>query len=67
MQNELKEAWCELFPNYSKEKIHVLPSIEHAVQLVREEDEETRVLVTGSLHLVGGLIEAAGLSEVVFK
>lgn len=54
-------------PNFPKENIHVLPSIEHAVGVVRGEISSGRpveVLVTGSLHLVGGLIEVAGLSDV---
>jgi folylpolyglutamate synthase len=56
-----------LVPAFPKENIHVLPSIEHAVGVVREEANNGRpveVLVTGSLHLVGGLIEVAGLSDV---
>lgn len=53
-----------MFPS---DHIHVLPSIEHAVKVVEaiqlERSEVAKVLVTGSLHLVGGLIEVAGLSE----
>lgn len=66
-QQELAEAWTSLIPTFQKEDTHVLPSIEHAVGIVREEASIGRpveVLVTGSLHLVGGLIEAAGLSDV---
>jgi folylpolyglutamate synthase len=48
--------------------VHVLPSIEHAVRTVRgiksEGEEEVDVLVAGSLHLVGGITEVAGLSDV---
>ena len=54
-------------PTFPKENAHVLPSIEHAVGVVRKEASNGRsveVLVTGSLHLVGGLIEVAGLSDV---
>ena len=54
-------------PTFSKENVHVLSSIEHAVGIVREEASNggpVEVLVTGSLHLVGGLIEVAGLSNV---
>ncbi|KAG5221071.1 Folylpolyglutamate synthetase [Salix suchowensis] len=49
---------------------HSRPSfIEHAVNIIRQVDREsdtkqTQVLVAGSLHLVGGVIEVAGLSEV---
>jgi len=66
-QQELAEAWTSLVPIFPKENTHVLPSIEHAVGIVREEASNGRpveVLVTGSLHLVGGLIEVAGLSDV---
>ncbi len=56
-------------------KVHVLPSIEHAVELVEgligkgsgeEQSGDDRrvdvdVLVTGSLHLVGGVMEVAKL------
>jgi folylpolyglutamate synthase len=66
-QQELAEAWMSLVPTFPKENTHVLPSIEHAVGIVREEATKGRpveVLVTGSLHLVGGLIEVAGLSDV---
>ncbi|KAN0126924.1 FolC bifunctional protein [Russula decolorans] len=66
-QQELAEAWTSLVPTFPKENVHVLPSIEHAVGVVREEannGKPVEVLVTGSLHLVGGLIEVAGLSDV---
>ncbi len=47
--------------------MHVLPSIEHAVTLVRklrgENDKPVDALVAGSLLLVGGLIEVAGLTK----
>ena len=67
IQRELAKAWTSLAPTFPKENIHVLPSIEHAVGVVREEANNSRpveVLVTGSLHLVGGLIEVAGLTDV---
>lgn len=52
-------------PSFPKEDIHVVPSIEHAVRLVRTEQKsgEVEVLVAGSLHLVGGVMEVAGLAE----
>jgi folylpolyglutamate synthase len=56
-----------LAPTFPKENAHVLLSIEHAVGVVREEASNggpVEVLVTGSLHLIGGLIEVAGLSDV---
>ena len=67
-QKELASAWLELKPSFPPSHIHVVPSIEHAVNIVRglgfELNEDIGVLVTGSLHLVGGLIEAASLSDV---
>ena len=59
-QTALKEAWLELQPSFPQERIHVLPSIQHAVEVVKTLGER-QVLVTGSLHLVGGLMEVAGL------
>jgi folylpolyglutamate synthase len=66
-QQELAEAWTSLVPTFPKENVHVLLSIEHAVGVVREKATNgapVEVFVTGSLHLVGGLIEVAGLSDV---
>lgn len=66
-QHELANAWSALVPSFPKENIHVLPSIEHAVNVVRKAGEGEKavdVLVAGSLHLVGGVIEVAGLSHV---
>lgn len=66
-QTELAKAWSQLLPAFPKGNIHVLPSIEHAVRLVRRLRDENRksvdVLVTGSLLLVGGLIEVADLTK----
>ncbi|KAJ7228517.1 Mur ligase [Mycena pura] len=64
-QHQLSSAWSVLVPTFPTENIHVLPSIEHAVNLVRQLESGTKhasILVTGSLHLVGGVIEVAGLS-----
>ncbi|OSD04312.1 FolC bifunctional protein [Trametes coccinea BRFM310] len=66
-QHELADAWSSLLPTFPKENIHVLPSIEHAVNVIRRlegSDKAIDVLVAGSLHLVGGVIEVAGLSDV---
>ncbi|KAI0251294.1 FolC bifunctional protein [Lactifluus subvellereus] len=66
-QQELAAAWTSLVPTFPEKNVHVLPSIEHAVRVIRVEDSSGKpvdVLVTGSLHLVGGLIEVAGLSDV---
>ncbi|KAJ6539491.1 FolC bifunctional protein [Mycena capillaripes] len=64
-QHQLAAAWRSLIPTFPAGNIHVLPSIEHSVNLVRQLESDTgnaNVLVTGSLHLVGGAIEVAGLS-----
>jgi folylpolyglutamate synthase len=68
-QRELGSAWSKLVPSFPDENVHVLPSVEHALRIVHglEEahtDKDVQVLVTGSLHLVGGVIEVAGLAEV---
>lgn len=67
-QHELAEAWSQLHssPPLSSSstttQVHILPSIEDAVKLVRNlatEDKKVEVLVAGSLHLVGGLMAVA--------
>ncbi|KAI6120982.1 Mur ligase [Pisolithus croceorrhizus] len=66
-QHELADAWIQLVPTFPTDSIHVVPSIEHAVKEVRGISttfDRVSVLVTGSLHLVGGVIEVAGLSSV---
>ena len=65
-QNELASAWRSLVPSFPVDRVHVLPSIEHAVKIVREQEASGKVdvLVTGSLHLVGGVIEVSRLAEV---
>ena len=66
-QQLLAAAWSTHLPQYPTSNIFVLPSIEHAVRNLETLDTTERplqVLVSGSLHLVGGVIEAAGLSEV---
>lgn len=72
VQRELAEAWASLLPGYPKENIHIHPSIEHATKFVRSLTNQNTggehgsnavdILVAGSLHLVGGVIEVAGLS-----
>ncbi|CCM04792.1 uncharacterized protein FIBRA_06985 [Fibroporia radiculosa] len=67
-QHDLASAWSSLVPTFPSENIHILPSIEHAINLVQHlhsgPTEPVDVLVSGSLHLVGGVIEVAGLSDV---
>ncbi|KAF9518463.1 hypothetical protein BS47DRAFT_1371061 [Hydnum rufescens UP504] len=68
-QRELGNEWSKLVPSFPSQNVHVLPSIEHALRIVRGLEEahtgtDVQVLVAGSLHLVGGVIEVAGLAEV---
>jgi folylpolyglutamate synthase len=54
-------------PSFPLSCVHVKPSIADAVRIVHDINAKARkplkVLVTGSLHLVGGAIEAAGLAK----
>ncbi|KAH7887624.1 Mur ligase [Phlebopus sp. FC_14] len=65
-QKDLRSAWLALVRDFPEDAVHVQPTIEDAVRLVRElsASRKIAVLVTGSLHLVGGVIEVAGLSSV---
>lgn len=56
VQQELAKTWAGIDPQAT---VHVLGSIEEAVARARSlaGDQRLEVLVTGSLHLVGGLIE----------
>ncbi|KAK0498610.1 Mur ligase [Armillaria luteobubalina] len=67
-QHQLAAAWRDIAPSYPQESIHVLPSVEHALDLVRTVTSQSTngvsVLVAGSLHLVGGMIEVANLATV---
>ena len=66
-QRQLASAWSEVIPSFPTAKIQVLPSIEHAVQEIDKLEASysgpVKVLVAGSLHLVGGVIEVAKLSD----
>ncbi|KAF9019256.1 FolC bifunctional protein [Hymenopellis radicata] len=65
IQHQLADAWIATVPSFSREHIHVLPSVEHAINVVKglSKSSPVGVLVSGSLHLVGGVIEVAGLAE----
>ena len=56
VQKELAAAWDQIDP---EAQVHVVETIEEAVARARElsGNAKAEVLVTGSLHLVGGLIE----------
>ncbi|KAL5636568.1 hypothetical protein ACGC1H_000502 [Rhizoctonia solani] len=69
-QREFADAWSDLVPMYSKENVHILVTIQAAVDLVRSSHsagESMDVLVIGSLHLVGGLIGVAKLEDRAFS
>ena len=68
-QRELEVAWKSLVPTFSEENIYVLPTVEHAIRVVRDVEKahpsvNLHVIVAGSLHLVGGVIEVADLASV---
>ena len=68
VQQELASAWAARMPSFPSSNIHVEASIQQAVELVRDLEPKSNkhfnILVTGSLHLVGGLIEVASLGDV---
>lgn len=69
-QHQLAEAWSSVVPEFPSENIHVLPSIAHAIGVIRDLEtggSDVQVLVAGSLHLVGGVIEVAGLNNVALS
>lgn len=69
-QRQLAAAWSSVIPEFLSENIHVLPSIEHAHRVIRAletKGTDLQVLVAGSLHLVGGVIEVAGLGDVALS
>ncbi|KIM25926.1 hypothetical protein M408DRAFT_330918 [Serendipita vermifera MAFF 305830] len=70
-QTDLASAWKGFMPEFSDDHIHVVPSIQHAVNIVtnirKKSGQPVDVLVTGSLLLVGGLIEVAGLTTAALE
>ena len=68
VQQELASAWAARMPSFPSSNIHVEASIQQAVEVVRNLEPKSNnhfnILVTGSLHLVGGLIEVASLGDV---
>ncbi|KAL7423542.1 Folylpolyglutamate synthetase [Cryptotrichosporon argae] len=72
-QNALRDAWLALNPGFDPLKVHAVPSIQHAVDIVTaldlggngSGDGEKVVLVAGSLHLVGGVMEVAQLQDAL--
>ncbi|KAG8900862.1 Folylpolyglutamate synthetase, partial [Tulasnella sp. 403] len=66
VQRELADAWRSLVPTFPADNIHVLPSIQHAMEVVHSlpQSGSVDVLVAGSLHLVGGVIEVAEIGSI---
>ncbi|KAF8165212.1 Mur ligase [Crassisporium funariophilum] len=68
-QQALATAWLSLFPSFPSSHVHVLPSIEDAIKeidkLQSNSEQPVQVLVTGSLHLIGGVVEVTGLSDTI--
>ncbi len=59
VQTGFLDVWKDLEPSLPTSNIHLLPNIQEAVELIDEfSDElgEVQIFVTGSLHLVGGII-----------
>lgn len=56
VQNALKDEWLEIMGH--DQSVEVTSSIESALESIKEFDEPLDVFVTGSLHLVGGLMVA---------
>jgi folylpolyglutamate synthase len=70
LQHELAAAWSSLVPEFPASDVHVLPSIQHAIGVTRSLQSQSKsldVLVCGSLHLVGGVIEVADLAEIALR
>ena len=66
-QRELSESFTALYPAFPPEQVVATPSIEHAIRSIHSllaDDTEVQILVCGSLHLVGGVIEVAGLADI---
>ncbi|CUS20407.1 LAQU0S01e05908g1_1 [Lachancea quebecensis] len=55
VQNALRDSWLRMEPDAN---VDVVANIESAIDLVKAFDEPVEVVVTGSLHLVGGLLVA---------
>ncbi|KAJ3404949.1 Folylpolyglutamate synthetase [Chytridiales sp. JEL 0842] len=54
LQKANQETWCSLVD--APKALEVQPSIERAIMSIAKHNEEALVLVTGSLHLVGGTL-----------
>lgn len=58
VQKALAAAWVEETSGAGGKAVtHVMPTIEETVRIVKDIEGEVQVFVTGSLHLVGGVLE----------
>ena len=68
IQNDLKKALLTLLPSLNESRIFIVPSIQQAINHVdnniNDNKNELEILVCGSLHLIGGVIEVSKLSTV---
>ncbi|KAI9269255.1 Mur ligase [Phascolomyces articulosus] len=68
MQKILADAWKERMPTFDTDKVHIVPTIEDAVDWVAEysqkvpSEQKVQVLTTGSLIMVGNTLTALGVS-----
>ncbi|KAI8143827.1 Mur ligase [Fennellomyces sp. T-0311] len=64
MQTTLAEAWKERIPSFKTDNVHVVPTIEDAVDWVADyaqHAKKVQVLTTGSLIMVGNTLTALGV------
>lgn len=54
VQKKLKDIW--LAENNPKSEVKIFDSIEDTYKYIKQQEGEVDVFVTGSLHLVGGLL-----------
>jgi len=69
IQKELQQAWETLAPEFPKENIYVVDSVETAIKTIRRlcptsTQLQYNILTTGSLHLVGGFLTVLGAQVV---
>ncbi|KAI7858897.1 Mur ligase [Circinella umbellata] len=68
MQKSLADTWKERMSSFDTEKIHVVPTIEDAVEWISDysqtvpQEQKVQVLTTGSLIMVGNTLTALGVA-----
>ncbi|ORX51711.1 FolC bifunctional protein [Hesseltinella vesiculosa] len=65
MQQSLAESWQAQVPGFAKDHVHVVGSIEEAIDWVvdygQQQDQAVQVLTTGSLIMVGNTLTVLGI------